>query len=398
MAEIRNDNGLLLGYTNDGDNPAAGAGGAGGVLGELRKTTINKLVQDALDTGDWSALEDYAPTQKELNNALKDSTYKNTKGLSTEQAMQMAQAYAGKYNKYESNSSTKLFEDNGGTNKEGANKEPTAEAAKQLGADSSMNDQITAMNQLLSGYRGIDDGYVRPEYTDVTNADLMSLQDLQNKLGSNVNYDYNAIRGIYDAATKQAYDIEQASGAERSYYKHLADAQNTALDTIRQQYSSAAATGASRGMQAANQLSAIMGITSTANEEATQLAIDKQTRANEYATKMAENAKNALEYSNTTQMDLAGLARQLYNDQIQQQTAQLSYNQGLNTDYANVSAARASALGSLQASLANTAAGVYNNNQSAIASLQAAIENANATKYASEQQRTQYGDTTTKKK
>lgn len=266
-------------------------------------------------------------------------------------------------------------------------------ATDLLGTGASAADQINLYKNLLASYGQLE-GYTPAEYTDVVNPEVMSLQMLQQVLGSNINYDFNSIKNIYDQATKTGYEIEQQSGAEKSYYKHLADAQNTALDTIRNQYSGAVATGASKGMQAANRLSTILGIGNTANEEATQIAIDKQTRANQYAAEMAKNAKDALSYSNDQQSNLASLSRQLFNDQIQQQTAQLAYNQGINTDTANAYAARTQAQGNLNGSLANTVAGIYNNNQSATASLQAAIEQAQATKYAAEQQRSKYAKKT----
>lgn len=349
------------------------------------QSAINTLVQKALDTGDWSALATYNPTRSQLNVALSKSTYKNTKKLNEAQIQQFAQAALGNWNKYVSNTDATISEE---SRKEGGENDPTAEAAKQLGATANMNEQLSAIKAQLNGYGNLADTYNAPDYTNVDDASVRSIQQLQQDLGTNVNYDYDAIKSIYDRATIAANEIEQQSGAERSYYQHLADAQNTAIDTIRQQYGSAIANGATRGMQAAQQLSAVLGMAGTANEEATQLAIDKQTRANQYASQMAQNAKDALQYSNSEQMELANLSRTLYNDAIQKQTAQLSYNQGINTDNANYNAARVTALGSLQSSLANTIAGVYNNNQSAIATLQSAIANANANKYAADRQKT----------
>lgn len=349
------------------------------------QSAINTLVQKALDTGDWSSLAVYSPTQAQLNTALSKSTYKNTTKLNEAQIQQFAQAALGNWNKYVSNTDATIAEE---SKTAGGENDPTAEAAKQLGATSNMNEQLAAIKAQLNGYGNLADTYNTPDYTNVDDANVRSIQQLQQDLGTNVNYDYDAIKSIYDKATIAANEIEQQSGAERSYYQHLADAQNTAIDTIRQQYGSAIANGATRGMQAAQQLSAVLGMAGTANEEATQLAIDKQTRANQYASQMAQNAKDALQYSNSEQMELANLSRTLYNDAIQKQTAQLSYNQGINTDNANYNAARVSALGSLQSSLANTVAGVYNNNQSAIATLQSAIANANANKYAADRQKT----------
>lgn len=338
-----------------------------------RQNTINNLVQQALNSGDWSTLKELNVTTKELNTAVSKSSYKKVKNLTAAQQAQLTQATMGKFNKYESNNSTNVVENH---ENNGQDDKPTATAADLLAAKKSMEDSFKSVSELLGQYSVLNNPYTAPDYTDVDNASLQSVQQLQNTLGTNINYDYDSIKGIYDEAARQGYDIEQESGAERSYYQHLADAQNTALDTIRQQYGQAVASGASKGMQAAQQLSTILGTTQQANAEATQLAIDKQARANEYAQQVAQNAKDALSYSNQQQMDLANLSRTLYNDTIQKQTAQLGYNQALNTDKANVASAYLNAQGSLNGSIANTIGGVYNNNQSAIAQLQSAIEQA----------------------
>lgn len=341
---------------------------------KARQNTINDLVQKALDSGDWSTLRDMNVTKSELNTAVSKSSYKKVKNLSTAQQNQLTQATMGNFNKYESSSSTNIVQSNGDY---GQDDRPTASAADLLAAKKSMEDSFKSVSELLGQYSVLNNPYENPDYTNVDDATLQSVQQLQNTLGTNINYDYDNIKGIYDEAARQGYEIEQESGAERSYYQHLADAQNTALDTIRQQYGQAVASGASKGMQAAQQLSAILGTTQQANAEATQLAIDKQSRANEYAQQVAQNARDALSYSNQQQMDLANLSRTLYNDSIQKQTAQLGYNQSLNTDKANVASAYLNAQGSLNGSIANTIGGVYNNNQSAIAQLQSAIEQAN---------------------
>ena len=216
--------------------------------------------------------------------------------------------------------------------------------------------------------------YNQPDYTDVINSRIMSVNDLADALGVQFTYDRDEIEKIYQDATKAALQMEQQSGAERGYYSHLAAAQNTALDTIRQQYGNAVATGASKGMQAANMLSAILGTTATANEEATQLAQDRQTLVNKYAQQMRQDSIDALNYSNDMANTIGGLSHQLYNDMIQQKTAELSYNQGINTDAAGYAASRYTADANLNGALTGAATGVYNNNNSAIAALQAAIE------------------------
>ena len=146
----------------------------------------------------------------------------------------------------------------------------------------------------------------------------------------------------------------------------------------------AVAAGANRGMQAANMLSTILGTTQAANEEATQLAVDRQTLANKYAQQLKQDTADALQYSNEMGNTIGSMAHQLYNDQIQQLTAQLAYNQGINTDAAGYAANKYTANANLAGNNASAGAGVYNNNQSAIAQLQAAIESANAQRYAAD--------------
>lgn len=236
------------------------------------------------------------------------------------------------------------------------------------------------LNTVYNTTPKVTDSYVRPEYTNVVNSQIRDVNDLSRTLGVNFTYDRNEIEKIYQDATRAALRSELNSDAERKYYSNLAAAQNTAMDTIRQQYGSALAAGANKGMQAANMLSAILGTTQTANEEATQLAADRQQLVNKYAQQMRQDTVDALNYSNDIANTIGSLSHQLYNDEIQQKTAELAYNQGINTDYAGYMASKYTADANLQAALAGTGAGVYNNNQSAIAALEAAIETGRATK------------------
>ena len=245
----------------------------------------------------------------------------------------------------------------------------------------SLEDIVAALQKATGG---LSDTYTKPEYTSVIDPTIYGADALANMLGVQFTYDRDEIEKIYQDATKAAMNAEQQSGAEKSYYKHMADAQNTALDTVRQQYGQAVAAGANRGMQAANMLSTILGTTQAANEEATQLAVDRQTLANKYAQQLKQDTADALQYSNEMGNTIGSMAHQLYNDQIQQLTAQLAYNQGINTDAAGYAANKYTANANLAGNNASAGAGVYNNNQSAIAQLQAAIESANAQRYAAD--------------
>lgn len=245
----------------------------------------------------------------------------------------------------------------------------------------SLTDIIAALHQAAGS---VQDTYTQPAYQDLTSSSVRDVKSLADQLGVQFTYDRDAIEKIYQDATKSALRTEMNSGTENKYYQHLADAQHTALDTIRQQYGSAVASGASKGMQAANMLSAILGTTQTANEEATQLAVDRQALVNQYAQQLRQDSVDALKYSNDMASQVGTLSHQLYNDDIQKLTAQLAYNQAINTDAAGYAANKYTANSNLAGTLASAGAGIYNNNQSAIASIQAAIEQANAQRYAAD--------------
>lgn len=248
------------------------------------------------------------------------------------------------------------------------------------------NQSLNAILNTLKSMQNVSNGYTQPAYTSVVNPSIRSADALNSQLGTDFTYDRDEIYNIYKDATQAAYatDLAGKQDAQRGYYANMAKAQDTAVDTMRQQYGSAIASGASKGMQAANTLSAILGTTQQSAEQATQLAADRQALGAQYGAKVKQDAKDALSYANDMANTIAGLSHQFYNDDIQRKTAELSYNQGINTDNAGYQANKYTADANLASNLANAGAGVYNNNQSAIASIQAAIEQAKATKYAAD--------------
>ena len=264
-----------------------------------------------------------------------------------------------------------------------------ADSTKETaGTQYSLSNPATSLADIIAALQksagSIPDTYTQPAYQTLVDPSIRSAQSLADQLGVQFTYDRDAIEKIYQDSTKSALRTEMGSGTENKYYQHLADAQNTALDTIRQQYGSAVASGASKGMQAANMLSAILGTTQTANEEATQLAVDRQALVNQYAQQLKQDSVDALKYSNDMANQIGTLSHQLYNDDIQKLTAQLAYNQAINTDAAGYAANKYTAQSNLAGTLASAGAGIYNNNQSSIAAIQSAIEQANAQRYAAD--------------
>lgn len=255
--------------------------------------------------------------------------------------------------------------------------------------------KIISQMQAVTG--NIPSTYNQPAYTNVTDARIRGLGDLNSLLGTNINTDQASIQALYDSASNASYqaNLNEQANAERGYYSNMATAQDTALDTIRQQYGSAIASGASRGMQAANTLSSILGTSQAAAQQATQLAQDRQQLGMNYAAELKQNATDALKYANDTSLQVGSLAHQFYNDDIQARTAELSYNQGINTDAAGYAANQYTAQSNLAAQLAAAAAGAYNNKVTADATRYSADQNrasyensattsANATKYAAD--------------
>ena len=103
------------------------------------------------------------------------------------------------------------------------------------------------------------------------------------------------LQSRFDAVTQAEYDRQRTDlqNATNQYYNQLYTTQNTAMDTIRQANAQAVATGASKGVQAANELSAILGLQSESATGAAELANQATILAQDETTAMLENILNA---------------------------------------------------------------------------------------------------------
>lgn len=253
------------------------------------------------------------------------------------------------------------------------------------------NESLQSILDTLKQKQKVASDYNAPAHTGVATPEIRSAQELAKLLGVDFTTDKNAIQQAYQDATSAAYQraLEGSTDAQKNYYANVAATQDTAIGTLRNQYAQAIASGASKGMQAANALSAVLGLSQQTAQQATQLATDRQALGTQYAQMLKDDVKNAIQASNEIGTGIAGIAHQLYNDDIQRKTAELSYNQGINTDQAGLAANKYTADTNLAGNVTNASAGIYNNNQSAIAALEAAIHQAAATRYAAEQGRYQ---------
>lgn len=162
----------------------------------------------------------------------------------------------------------------------------------------------------------------------VKRPDLAGLE-LGDKYDIQYNQDY--IWDLLDKATTAEYNRkrQEFAATENKFYNELYDTQASALDTIRANNSAAVATGATKGMAAAQQLAAILGLEQASVESATDLANQRNELAAKEAEAYAKNANTALETSNTLKQAIAEAALNKYGYDTQGYVGALEYNAAL---------------------------------------------------------------------
>lgn len=106
--------------------------------------------------------------------------------------------------------------------------------------------------------------------------------------------------------------------AQNQYSQDIANQQAALSDTIRRSQAEAVATGASRGMQAANELSAMLGLQQAAAQGATQIQGD-------YASQLAAAQEQAANLQNQRNQVLAQFAEADLEAEAQRYAANLDY-------------------------------------------------------------------------
>lgn len=107
--------------------------------------------------------------------------------------------------------------------------------------------------------------------------------------------DEQAILDKYNAATVAQFNAQREQNRinENQFYNQMYNTQRTAMDTIRQSNAAAVATGASRGVQAAQELSSLLGLQQESVASATELAQANRQTAQEETAAVLENVLNA---------------------------------------------------------------------------------------------------------
>jgi len=140
---------------------------------------------------------------------------------------------------------------------------------------------------------------------------MLSGAELANNYG--ITQDYETIKGIYDATIDDSYAqrYRDQGLAEGKYYDALGGVQSTLMNTFKKNDTASIASGTSRGMQAANQITAALGLAQQSVDGATELS---NLRTGLDGSKMADKsmaAQQALTESNMQGGTLGKLASEI---------------------------------------------------------------------------------------
>lgn len=141
---------------------------------------------------------------------------------------------------------------------------------------------------------------------------------------ANQQVDEQAILDKYNAATLAQFNVqrEQNRQAENQFYNQMYNTQKTAMDTIRQSNAAAVSTGASRGVQAANELSSLLGLQSESIASATELAQANRQTAQEETAAVLENVLNAYQQAQQERANLLSSAIEAESVEVQREANQ----------------------------------------------------------------------------
>lgn len=107
--------------------------------------------------------------------------------------------------------------------------------------------------------------------------------------------DQDKLLGLYNKAAQTQYkgNLQALDASRQEYGKALMSAQDNYLQAMRQANASAITSGAARGTQAANELSAVLGLQQESMQGATDLANQRAQAGIDYANALAEAQVNA---------------------------------------------------------------------------------------------------------
>ena len=153
-----------------------------------------------------------------------------------------------------------------------------------------------------------------------------------------IDYNYKNILSKYDEATAAEYALKNKEYAttENQFYNQIYGAQGTALDAIRKSQAQAIATGASRGLQAANELASMLGLQQETVASATDLAQQRNMLKDKEAEAYTQNVVNATNTYNTLGTTFGNLINNKYAADVQNNVGLMEYFKGLDQNAKNL--------------------------------------------------------------
>lgn len=164
----------------------------------------------------------------------------------------------------------------------------------------------------------------------------MSGAEMAKNLG--IDYNYQNILDKLNKATEAEYALKNKEYAmtENQFYNQMYGAQGTALDTIRKSQAQAVATGASRGLQMANELAAMLGLQQETVASATDLAQQRNLLKDKEAGAYTQNVVDATNTYNTLGATLGNLINNRYAADVQHNIGLMEYFKGLDQNAKNL--------------------------------------------------------------
>ena len=254
----------------------------------------------------------------------------------------------------------------------------TAEQASYMPGQSQASTNPTA------GVNTVDPGLSR-------NATLMGADQLANLFGVNINRE--AIQGIFDSTTKAQFDTlrNQFAATEGKFSDRLFQTGATLADANRRSNAEAVATGASKGVQAAQQMLNTQGLAQQAVMDSTELAQQRNLLADRESEAFMQNAFQAFQEEQRMRQTLANIAQNVYAADTQGYVgeldagARIDYNEAIRDQTGtNAAVERDRMTSNENINMQNLAAQAEQNKQQFATQLGVANINANATIKAAE--------------
>lgn len=227
-------------------------------------------------------------------------------------------------------------------------------------------------------------GYIIKDAEKPGAVTLRSLEDLAETFG--ITYDYDSIYKIFNDSVEKQYDAiyQRQKQNEDKYYDNAAAAQNTLLDTLSRDRSNAVSAGVSKGMQAANALGAMLGVSQQFANNATALSQERSNTAKDYGASLAKAVVDAEATSNERKNAIMEISKMLYGYDSEQYVANMDNYNTILTNNAALQQSYMNNHTALQNALASIFGGVANNKIMGDANVQSSLLASEAQKAAAQ--------------